>query len=186
MASSPLCFSYNSWIHNGNYHAAFQRSPIFVPWTAADQKGINTTKITCKTQRVHSIFRSVYNGELKSNHGLSFASASVIIHDLYQFASQELGEENFIQDHKHQHLENETMLKLPCAGDTLCDGKESSFRIVTSSCAICLSCYQYGERIVWSSNVACAHIYHHYCMITWMNKRKSIDCPCCRQNFVVE
>lgn len=100
--------------------------------------------------------------------------------------TMELGEENFIQDHKHQHLENETILKLPCSGDTLCGGKEKSFRIVTSSCAICLSCYQVGERIVWSSNVACAHLYHHNCMVTWMNKRNSIDCPCCRQNFVVE
>lgn len=109
----------------------------------------------------------------------------VLFYDVYRIISlQELDTENLIQDNQPAHLENETTIKLPCAGRTLCDEKEESFRTVTSSCAICLSCYQSGERIVWSSNEACAHIFHHDCMITWINKRRSIDCPCCRQPFV--
>lgn len=113
----------------------------------------------------------------------SRAKISKLIKVLDQY-QMELGEENLIQC--QTDFENETMLKIPCAGHRLCDEKEVSFRTVISSCAICLSCYQSGERIVWSSNSACPHLFHHDCMITWMNKRRSIDCPCCRQQFVVE
>ena len=63
------------------------------------------------------------------------------------------------------------------------DSKEP--RVATGECAICLNTYMPGERIVWSSNEACAHVFHLQCMLKWsMNRDEDVSCPCCRQIFI--
>lgn len=41
-------------------------------------------------------------------------------------------------------------------------------RQVANSCSICLSVFQADERLCWSSNPECQHIYHHNCIQDWL------------------
>ncbi|KAL7538065.1 hypothetical protein ACHAXR_009682 [Thalassiosira sp. AJA248-18] len=72
-------------------------------------------------------------------------------------------------------------------------------------CAICLMEYEPPERVSWSSNPECTHIFHEDCVVQWLvslgrtkskNHRFSVEpteaqllnyqleCPCCRQEFI--
>lgn len=55
---------------------------------------------------------------------------------------------------------------------------------VDDFCPICLSNYEVGQNVVWSSNQECVHAFHYDCVVQWMKKRASGDCPCCRSPFV--
>lgn len=70
---------------------------------------------------------------------------------------------------------------------SLYDIKPSQCRLVPNLCAICLSNYEFGESIVWSSNPACEHAFHEPCMERWLLKQRGRPlCPCCRRDFVVD
>ena len=76
-------------------------------------------------------------------------------------------------------------------------------RSVPIFCAICLSEYEKCDRVCWSSNKECTHVFHESCMHQWLmtsGKKKSMNkyftkhpthkellenafCPCCRQDF---
>ena len=40
--------------------------------------------------------------------------------------------------------------------------------VVTEDCSICLSSFKVGDRICWSSNETCPHVYHEQCIIQWL------------------
>lgn len=66
-------------------------------------------------------------------------------------------------------------------------------RVTSGDCAICLNAYKLDDRIMWSTNQACPHVFHLQCMTTWAEKVSStqedgdgggtVACPCCRQAF---
>ncbi len=79
-------------------------------------------------------------------------------------------------------------------------------RSVPISCAICLLEYEKGDRVCWSSNAECSHVFHEDCILQWLvslGKKSPINqylyytrnprdkellndelCPCCRQDFI--
>ncbi len=90
------------------------------------------------------------------------------------------------------------------------EGSTSNRRLVSNGCAICLSLFGPEEKITWSSNPECPHIFHSDCVLHWyltvgrkVQQRRirrdpelssdeviskicdfPMDCPCCRrQNF---
>jgi Ring finger domain len=102
-------------------------------------------------------------------------------------------------------------VRVPLPGETrdAADEGTSTRRLVPSGCAICLSLFDAGESITWSSNPQCTHIFHRECVLHWYlavgrkaQRRRhhsnpaisdveapskicdfSLACPCCRQDF---
>lgn len=63
-------------------------------------------------------------------------------------------------------------------------GSKNGSRQVPNSCAICLSGYDEGDKIVWSSNEECKHAFHDECILIWLTKNQNgTPCPCCRCEF---
>ena len=62
--------------------------------------------------------------------------------------------------------------------------KLSTEALVPNCCAICLSDYEVGDQVVWSSNQECPHAFHQECILDWLIKMQpATPCPCCRQEF---
>lgn len=51
-------------------------------------------------------------------------------------------------------------------------------------CPVCLSGYQGGDEVSWSTNTACEHLFHKDCIRAWLLKHH--DCPMCRNAFLPE
>ena len=99
------------------------------------------------------------------------------------------------QDIKHKEMEN------PKEGTLV-----SELRAVPIFCAVCLMKYEISDRVCWSSNSECSHMFHEDCMLRWQmvlgrkhsrrkrfsanpSEKKLLDfaltCPCCRQDFIL-
>ena len=82
------------------------------------------------------------------------------------------------------YREETTFVEIPKQGLL---ASTSSSRLVPNLCAICLSNYEVGENIVWSSNPSCEHAFHADCMEHWLVKQRGPPlCPCCRRDFVID
>lgn len=72
-------------------------------------------------------------------------------------------------------------------------------RYLPETCAICLDEFHEKEKVSWSSNPLCFHVFHQECILDWLvmnqkeNQRKQprkrgstvlLSCPCCRQSFM--
>jgi hypothetical protein len=93
---------------------------------------------------------------------------------------------------------NETTTNNPASGS-------AEKRAVPIFCAVCLMEYEISERVCWSSNSECTHVFHEDCIVHWLvssgrtkSKRQwfpenpserrlmcyDLECPCCRQAFI--
>jgi hypothetical protein len=110
-----------------------------------------------------------------------------------------------------------SLLKNPCLGaeDTHTFESNNSWRPLTDCCAICLEEYHEYEKVCWSSNPSCPHVFHLDCVMDWFvtkeqhkqqshleqhgrrrSRRRSgryqsesdaqPTCPCCRQHFLID
>jgi len=50
------------------------------------------------------------------------------------------------------------------------------------TCSICLSDYEVGDIVCWSSNKDCRHAFHKECIMDWVIRNQ--NCPCCRLPYV--
>ena len=114
--------------------------------------------------------------------------------------------------------EDDGMVKVPFAGecrhDVLPDNVQGHYRLEPNGCAICLCAFEVGDKVSWSSNPSCQHVFHDDCIRDWLmasgrkflkrqrrEQRRSGNlsydsdpvgkitgfpmlCPCCRQHFI--
>lgn len=69
------------------------------------------------------------------------------------------------------------LIPVPCATST--DGTEAdatTFRKTPNGCAVCLSHFEVDEKITWSSNAECKHIFHQECILDWFKASGSRYC----------
>jgi hypothetical protein len=93
-----------------------------------------------------------------------------------------------------------------CAIPACAQSTEKSERLVASECPICLSNYEPGDKVTWSSQ-GCHHAFHQGCIHEWLctlgknSMKKAVKngtriqqvklchydmvCPVCRQDFVL-
>jgi hypothetical protein len=110
--------------------------------------------------------------------------------------------------------DSETNITIPIAGAEYHGEVCGNDREVPNGCAICLCAFDEADKITWSSNASCNHVFHHDCIVDWFmaSGRKALqrqrrqeartgvvqlsddalkritscpmNCPCCRQEFV--
>eukprot|EP00934_Nitzschia_sp_Nitz4_P007991 Nitzschia sp. Nitz4//scaffold108_size72880//21399//22877//NITZ4_005810-RA/size72880-processed-gene-0.49-mRNA-1//-1//CDS//3329532654//7981//frame0 len=51
--------------------------------------------------------------------------------------------------------------------------------IESPGCSICLEAFHVGDKVSWSTDSRCCHVFHHDCIREWLLRR--IHCPCCRK-----
>lgn len=59
-----------------------------------------------------------------------------------------------------------TLVSVPSPG--IVSNNKIGKRNVSVSCAICLCTYEPDDRITWSSNSSCYHVYHEECIVQWL------------------
>lgn len=88
----------------------------------------------------------------------------------------------YLQDDE-SHDEQTIFVKIPEQGMTTTRKR----RLVPGDCIVCMTAYEIGDKIVWSSNPLCEHAFHSNCMESWLIKQRGPPlCPCCRQHFVID
>ena len=53
-----------------------------------------------------------------------------------------------------------------------------------SACVICLEPFRVGDRVTWSKEMECQHVFHKDCIVEWLQNPKHDDCPSCRCNII--
>jgi hypothetical protein len=78
-----------------------------------------------------------------------------------------------------------TFVKIPRPGLNPSLSAKKETRLAPNLCCICLSNYEVGEKVVWSSNPLCEHVFHHKCIQSWIMMQKDrFLCACCRRPFI--
>ena len=54
----------------------------------------------------------------------------------------------------------------------------------SSACVICLEPFRVGDRVTWSKEMECQHVFHNDCIMEWLQNPKHDDCPSCRCNII--
>lgn len=95
-------------------------------------------------------------------------------HESQLFQSEEGNEEEKeeLQDEENNPVEN-------IASNTGLDIDDDEEDI---TCMICLEPFEIGDKVTWSKQMKCRHIFHHECIHPWLLKNE--ECPCCRLLYI--
>ena len=90
--------------------------------------------------------------------------------------------------------------KAPSAADYPAAIETDDLRVIFPECSVCLNNFKVGERISWSPEDDCDHVFHQDCIMQWFltlsrrddaKRRKrsygvecKLHCPMCRQDFI--
>jgi len=90
--------------------------------------------------------------------------------------------------------------KAPSAADYPTAIETDDLRVIFPECSVCLNNFKVGERISWSPENDCDHVFHQDCIMQWFltlsrrddakRRKRSYDvecklhCPMCRQDFI--
>jgi hypothetical protein len=79
------------------------------------------------------------------------------------------------------HFEgNNELIKIPVAGechhDLLPKSVGRTQRQVPNGCAICLSAFDVEDKVTWSSNPDCSHVFHHGYVVKVIVEREAVMC----------
>jgi Ring finger domain len=114
----------------------------------------------------------VNRGTFRKNENTN-ESSTRILDQSYQLKSGKIGPSDTLMESESK-VDESTFVLIP-----------DHARGVPNSCAICLSPYEVGDTIVWSSNPMCEHAFHAECMIHWsVEEHGPPHCPCCRKIFI--
>ena len=120
-------------------------------------------------------------------------------------SSSDEGEENRVVE---LFEDTDEIVYMPLQGQKA-DSEITTRRQVPNGCAICLCSFDPDEKVTWSFNGECSHVFHHDCVVHWflavgrkvqrkfrrqnpqMTDEEALDmickfpmlCPCCRQPF---
>jgi len=53
---------------------------------------------------------------------------------------------------------------------------------VDMECSVCLEIFEPGEKLSWSRNLRCEHVFHHECLMPWLMTHD--ECPYCRTKMI--
>mmetsp|Transcript_22159 Transcript_22159/g.54777 ORF Transcript_22159/g.54777 Transcript_22159/m.54777 type:complete len:203 (-) Transcript_22159:1434-2042(-) len=67
--------------------------------------------------------------------------------------------------------------------DTTTIGEKSACH-ENDCCAICLGDFKRGDKVCFSKNKACAHVFHLPCAEEWLMRHS--ECPCCRASYILD
>ena len=157
------------------------------------------------------------DGDLEYTHILIPCPGSAIINRLEKGLDDCRNRKpKFIQTSKVGQDNNNNAKKqgeggISCTKDKALEVNDAVNNLVTETrpvpiyCAVCLTRYEVSNRVCWSSNSECSHVFHEDCMLHWLvvlgrkrsrrkrfsknpSERKLLDfdlsCPCCRQDFI--
>lgn len=93
-------------------------------------------------------------------------------HESQLFQSEEGNEEEELQDEENNPVGN-------IASNTGLDIDDDEDDI---TCMICLEPFEIGDKVTWSKQMKCRHIFHHECIHPWLLKNE--ECPCCRLLYI--
>jgi len=84
-------------------------------------------------------------------------------------------------------MTSSSLLLQPQPPPTTPSSSSTCLRQVPNLCAICICNYEVEDSVVFSSNSACEHVFHHDCIHHWLMKQRGAPlCPCCRREFVID
>ena len=143
------------------------------------------TIVTCGESLMSSISSDTNEPENDSNDEDSddtLTDNDVIEMQRPKARSEEIEEENDINKHECDNSQcyHRTIYVPPpgqkgveCAND---EGEKSALAAVvqkkqahSDGCAVCLNPFEVGQRVTWSSNPVCPHVYHHECLFEWFD-----------------
>lgn len=70
--------------------------------------------------------------------------------------------------------------KSVCPSCTSCSSNDD----YSNACVICLEAFRVGDTVSWSKDISCLHVFHHDCILQWLENPKHDDCPSCRYSIV--